>query len=375
MAMKRVKVGVVGCGNISEKYLRVAKKFQILEVVACSDLIMSRARARAKEFGVPRACVVKQLLADPEIEIVLNLTNPGAHCEVALAALKAGKNVYGEKPMAIRLEDGRRMLETARAKRLLIGGAPDTFLGAGIQTCRKLIDDGAIGEPVGATAFMLCPGHESWHPGPEFYYQVGGGPMFDMGPYYLTALITLLGPVRRVTGSARITFPQRTITSKPKYGKKIKVEVPTHVAGVLDFARGPVATIVVSFDVCAAFGISGGAQVPFVEVYGSEGTITVPDPNCFGGPVFLTKAVGEPRMVRLTRRYAEENRSIGLADLAYALRTGRPHRANGEMTYHVLEIMHAIHEASRTGKHVKIKSACKRPAPLPAGLREGILDK
>jgi predicted dehydrogenase len=368
MSTNRVTVGIVGCGNISGIYLKNCPTFENLTIAACADLDLDRARARAAEYGVPKACSVQELLADPEIDLVINLTIPQAHAEVALAALEAGKSVYNEKPLAVSRADGLRMLELARAKGLLVGGAPDTFLGGGLQTCRKLIDDGAIGEPVAATAFMLSPGHESWHPSPEFYYQVGGGPMFDMGPYYLTALVALLGPVRRVTGSARITRPERTITSQPKHGQTITVEVPTHVAGVLDFASGPVATIVTSFDVW-------GGMPPPIEVYGTAGSLVVPDPNGFGGPVLLRKA-GEREWseVPLTHGYTANSRGLGVADMAYALRSGRPHRASGELAYHVLDLMHAFHDASAEERHIAPQSSCARPAPLPVGLAQGTLD-
>jgi predicted dehydrogenase len=299
---------------------------------------------------------------------VLNLTIPRAHAEVGLAALNAGKNVYNEKPLAVRREDGQRMLETAKAKGLLVGGAPDTFLGAGIQTCRKLIDDGWIGEPVAATAFMVCHGHESWHPDPEFYYKVGGGPMFDMGPYYLTALVNLIGAVRCVSGSTRITFAERTITSQPKYGTKIEVEVPTHVAGLLDFANGAIGTIITSFDVWAG-------ELPRIEIYGSAGSLSVPDPNTFGGPVRIRRAGStEWSEVPLAFGYADNSRGLGVADMASALQAGRSHRASGALTYHVLDIMHAVHDSSRDGRRVELTSACERPAPLPLGLLEGQVD-
>jgi predicted dehydrogenase len=366
--MEKVKVGVVGCGNISSAYLRIAKWFEILDVVACADLIPERAQTQAEAYDVPRACTTEELLADPEIEIVLNLTTPNAHAEVALAALEAGKSVYNEKPLAIRREHAERMLKMAEEKGLRVGGAPDTFLGAGLQTCRRLIDEGAIGFPVAATAFMAGHGHESWHPDPEFYYQVGGGPMFDMGPYYLTALVSMLGPVKRVTGSTRISFPERTITSKPKYGNVIAVEVPTHIVGVLDFTSGAVGTIITSFDVWAH-------NLPRIEIYGSEGTLSVPDPNTFGGPVKVWKSETEAwEDVELVPGYPENSRSLGLADMAQAIRTGRPHRANGTMAYHVLDIMHAIHDASDADQHVLLSSTCVRPDPLPLDLPTGVLD-
>ena len=205
--MGKTQVGLIGTGTISAIYLKNRTRFETFEVAACADIDMDRARARAEEYGVPRACTVAELLADPEIAVVINLTVPQAHATVALATVRAGKSVYNEKPLTLSREEGRQLLDEAKANGVRVGCAPDTFLGAGLQTCRQLIDDGVIGEPVAATAFMLSHGPEGWHPNPEFYYQVGGGPMFDMGPYYLTALINLLGPVRRVSGSARATLP------------------------------------------------------------------------------------------------------------------------------------------------------------------------
>jgi predicted dehydrogenase len=353
-----VRVGLVGCGVISGIYLQNAKRFPILDVVACADLVPERAAARAAEYGVPRTASVDHLLADHEIELVLNLTIPVAHAEIALAAVEAGKSVYNEKPLTISLEDGRRLVDLAAAKGVRVGCAPDTFLGAGLQTCRKLIDDGAIGEPVAATASMLCHGHEHWHPDPAFYYQPGGGPLFDMGPYYLTALVSLLGPVRRVTGSARASFAQRTISSKPRAGEKIDVRVPTHAAAVLDFADGAIATFVTSFDVWA--------RENRIEIYGSEGTLAVPDPNTFGGPVLLRRSgAADWEDVPLTHDYADNSRGLGVADMAEAIRDGRPHRASGELALHVLETMHAVHTASEQGHHVELTSRVDRPSPLP----------
>lgn len=368
MSFKKAKVGVIGCGNISGIYFKNGKWLESIDIVACADLVPDRAKARAAEFSIPRACTVQELLADPDIEIVINLTIPIAHAEVAFAALEAGKCVYNEKPLAISREDGRKMLELAKSKGLLVGCAPDTFMGGGLQTCRKLIADGAIGEPVAVSAFMLCHGHESWHPDPEFYYKVGGGPMFDMGPYYITALVSLIGPIRRVTGSARITFPERIITSQPKNGTKIKVDVPTHVAGVMDFANGAIGTLVTSFDVWSN-------RMPNIEIYGAEGSLGVPDPNGFGGPVLLRRA-GEKEWsdVPLTHIYADNSRGIGVADMAYALRSGRPARASGQLAYHVLDVMHAFHDASHEGKHIELTSGY-RPAPLPVGLTHGKLDE
>jgi predicted dehydrogenase len=365
--MSSIKVGIIGCGNISPIYFKAGQTFEILEIVACADLDVERAQMRAQEFNIPKACSVPELLNDPEIEMVINLTVPNAHAEVHLMALAAGKHVYGEKPLAVKLEDGQKILALAREKGLRVGSAPDTFLGGGLQTCRKLIDEGWIGEPIGATAFMMKHGPESWHPNPDFFYQVGGGPMFDMGPYYLTALIHLMGPIRRVTGSARITFPERTVTNEKNYGAKIPVEIPTHVAGVFDFASGAIGTIITSFDVW-------GSQLPRIEIYGSSGTLIVPDPNTFGGPVFLKRQhYSDFVEIPLTHGFTENSRGLGAADMAHAIVSGRPHRANGEMAYHVLEVMHGFHIASEEGKHYEVKSTCEKPAPLPLDLPNNAL--
>jgi predicted dehydrogenase len=292
---------------------------------------------------------------------VINLTVPQAHGEIALAALESGKSVYNEKPLAISRDDARRMLDLARSKRLLVGCAPDTFLGAGLQTCRKLIDDGVIGEPVAALAVMQTHGPETWHPNPDFFYQPGAGPLFDMGPYYLTALIALLGSVRRVAGSARISFRERLITSQPHAGTYITVNTPTHISAVLDFAAGPVGTLVTSFDV-------HHSERFRLEIYGADGTLVLPDPNTFGGPVRVFSGRGaEWREQELTHQHTENSRSIGVLDMARALRTGESYRASGELAYHVLDIMHAIHESSAEGRHVELASSVDRPSALPIG--------
>ena len=369
MTDDRIKIGIVGCGNISGAYLNAAKTFEILDIVACADLILERARAKAQEHDVPQACTVDELLANPEIRIVVNLTVPRAHYEVAKASLAAGKSTYSEKPLCIAREEGMDLLETAKTNGLRIGCAPDTFLGGGIQTCRKLIDDGAIGEPVAATAFFTTRGHERWHPDPEFFYQLGGGPMFDMGPYYLTALVNLLGPVRRVAGMTKKTFQERIITSQPKHGQRIRVDVPTHVAGLLEFVNGAIVTLLTSFDIWAA-------HLPYIEIYGTEGSLGAPNPNIFGGPVCICRAwTKDWQEAPLTHGYTENFRGLGVADMACAMRSGRPHRACGELANHVLDVMLALHEASRESRHIEIKSSCSRPAPLPVGLREGELDE
>ena len=369
MTTPTTKIGIIGCGSISGIYLQADKAFDILETIACADLVLERARTQAAKYGIPRACSVDELLADPEIEIIANLTNPQAHFEVAMQVVAGGKSVHNEKPLTATRQQGRALLAAAREKGVRVGGAPDTFLGGGMQTCRKLIDDGLIGMPIAATAHMLCAGHESWHPNPGFYYQAGGGPLFDMGPYYLTALVNLMGAVRYASGSARITHSQRTITSQPLRGTRIDVETPTHVVGILEFASGALGTLITSFDVQAH-------ELPHIEIYGTEGTLSVPDPNQFGGPVRVRRAGDSGwRQAELTHGYTADSRGIAIADMAYALRSGRPHRASGELAYHILDIMHAILDAAETGARVELESTCQRPAPVPVGLRPGILEK
>lgn len=366
--MEKLKVGIIGTGNISGIYLQNGKRFESMEVVACADIDVDRAKAKAEEHGI-RGCTVDELLADPDIQMVINLTIPAAHATVGMKVLEAGKHVYGEKPLAVTREEGRQLLELAERKGLRVGSAPDTFLGGGIQTCIKLIEDGWIGTPIGVTAFMTGSGPENWHPNPEFFYEKGGGPMFDMGPYYLTAMIAMLGPIVRVTGSARISHPERTITSQPKFGKVMKVQTPTHIAGVIDFASGPVGTLLTSFDV------PGGSTLPRIEVYGDEGTLIVPDPNTFGGPVKVRRAGAEGwSEIPLTHGKSQNARGVGAADMAKAILTGRKHRATGAMAYHVLEAMHGFHDASEQGKHYLMQSTCEKPAPLPLGLADYALD-
>ncbi|MBA3710051.1 MAG: Gfo/Idh/MocA family oxidoreductase [Planctomycetes bacterium] len=363
-----MNVGIIGCGNISNAYFTACKRFTDLNLVACADIDLERAQAKAKEHGVGKACTVDQILGDKNIHVLVNLTIPKAHAEIDCKALEAGKHVFSEKPFALTRAEGEKVVSLAKARKLRVGCAPDTVLGAGIQTARKLIDDGAIGTPVAANAFMMCAGHESWHPSPEFYYQKGGGPMFDMGPYYLHALITLLGPVRRVTGSTRITQAERTITSQPKAGSKITVEVPTHISSVMDFANGTIGTLITSFDVKSH-------TLPCIEIYGSAGSMQVPDPNGTGGPVRIRRA-GEKEWqeIPLTHHYREGSRGLGVADLAHAVASGRKHRANEEIALHALDIMQAIHESSDGGKHVTLTSTCQRPQAMSTTVPEFTLD-
>ncbi len=367
---KPVRVGVIGCGNISGAYLGMSKNFPIVEMAACADLNMDVAKAKAEEFKIPRVVTVDELIADPSIEVILNLTVPKAHAPIALRALDAGKHTYAEKPFAVTREDGAAILKKAKEKKLLVGCAPDTFMGAGIQTARKVIDDGSIGKPVSFTAFMMSPGHESWHPSPEFYYEVGGGPMFDMGPYYVTALLNLLGPVKRLAALTSVAIPERTITSKPKFGKKVKVETPDHIAGSIEFQQGAVGTIITSF--ATHFAPVDGKN-PIV-IYGDKGTLLVPDPNGFGGPVKLRK-VGEPEYVEIPHIFSHKyERSVGLADMAYAIRSGRPFRANGEQAFAVLDLMQGFLDASNTGKVYTPVATYVRSAPMRTDLPFGTLE-
>lgn len=357
--MQTIKVGIIGCGNISNIYMENCNKFEVLDLIACADLDLDKARAQANKHHIPLVCTTEELLAHPDIQLVINLTIPAVHAEVSLQALEAGKHVYVEKPLALTLEQGRKVLDTASQKGLLVGSAPDTFLGAGIQTALKLISDGAIGRPVSATAFMMSRGHEHWHPDPEFYYAEGGGPMFDMGPYYLTALIQLLGPVRRVAGITSKALMERTITSQKKHGKSIPVDVPTHVAGTMEFNGGAVATLIMSFD------IFGGSTLPHIEIHGTEGSLLVPDPNGFGGKVMYRK-LGQEQWTEepLIQGYDGNSRGIGPADMADALLQKRKHRANGELAYHVLESMWAFHLSSDSGNYYDMKSTCEPAEPM-----------
>lgn len=366
--MEPVRVGIIGCGTISGIYLKNSALFESFEVIACADTLPERAVARAAEFGVAKACSVDDLLADPAVELVLNLTVPVAHADIALRAVAAGKSVYGEKPLTVTRTDGQRLLTQAAERGVRVGCAPDTFLGGGIQTCRKLIDDGWIGQPVAASAFFTSHGPEAWHPDPAFYFQPGAGPMFDMGPYYLTALVALLGPVRRIGGMAQASFPERVITSQAKYGERVPVTTPTHVTGTLEFASGALGTMLTSFDVW-------GSTLPRIEIYGSLGSLLVPDPNTFRGPVRVRRA-GETEWsdVPLTHGYTENSRGLGVADMAAALRSGRPHRASGALAYHVLDCMQAFLDAAAAGRHARVRSTCPRPAALPLGLRDGQID-
>lgn len=366
-AVAPLRIGIVGCGNISAAYLTNLTASEDVEVVACADEVLERARQRASEFGVPRACDTEGLLSDPEVELVVNLTVPTAHAEVSLAALKAGKHVHSEKPLATNREDGRQIIDAARRRGLTVSCAPDTFLGAGLQTCLWLLEQGEMGEPLAASAFMLQSGPENWHPNPAIFYGPGAGPLLDMGPYYLTALVCLLGPVRRVSGMSRILHPEVTIARGPMAGQTIMVTAPTFVAGLLEFEQGAQAVLLTSFGIA-------GHDLPAMQLYGTKAIVEVPDPNAFGGRVRVRPNSEDStwREVPLSRGPSESGRDLrglGVVDAARAIRSGSQPRASGELAFHVLDVMLSILESHEGGRPVRIASAVSRPALLPLDAR------
>lgn len=395
-----MNVAMVGVGAISGIYLKnITELFKEVKLVGLCDLIPERAE---KGLAFVREQIAKgircaepviyrdldELLADPQVDVILNLTRPYEHFEVTKKALLNGKHVYSEKPLAVDMEEADTLVALAKEKGLLIGGAPDTFLGAGIQTCRWLIDSGAIGEIVGANCAMICRGHETWHPDPEFYYKRGGGPMMDMGPYYITALVQLLGEAKYVMGMTKRTFDKRLITSKPHAGEVIDVDVDTHLTGSIAFTSGAIAQVVTTFDVHYT------SQARF-EVYGTEGTLVVPDPNTFGGPILLFRKedqipgpMVDPALIKaeemtpyrgyrqlpLMFDYRENSRALGLADMCKAIETGRAYRANSDLQRHVLEILTAFSDSSKQKKQIKLKTKYKRGVPMRNPSMRGILD-
>ncbi|WP_285250814.1 Gfo/Idh/MocA family oxidoreductase [Pseudarthrobacter sp. fls2-241-R2A-168] len=352
---KPLKVGIIGCGAIIAQYLTNFRKLQDLELVAVADLDPARAQAVAEQYDGVRAVSVDELLAADDVELVLNLTIPAAHAEVALKAIAAGKSVYGEKPLAATAAEARTVLEAAREAGVVVGCAPDTVLGTGIQTARKAIDDGLIGAPISASATMVTPGHERWHPNPDFYYQPGGGPLLDMGPYYVTALVTLLGPVVSVTGAASHTRSERTIGSGPRQGEKVPVAIDSHVTGVLTHASGALSTLFMSFDAVKS-------KSPNIEIHGEHGSLVVPDPNHFDGDVQLFSLGADAwETLPVSAGYVDSGRGFGIADLA-ATPEGAEPRAGGTLAFHVLEVMESVLESAHTGSSVRISSTVERPA-------------
>lgn len=364
-----MNIGIVGIGCISGIYLKnLHDTFHGLRLVAVCDLIKERAEKAQKEYNIPKLYdTMEELFADPEIDIVLNLTRPYQHYEVSKAALLAGKHVYSEKPLGADLAEGEELVALAAEKGLIIGGAPDTFMGASIQTCRKLIDDGLIGEVIGGRCAMASHGVETWHPDPDFFYQHGGGPLFDMGPYYITALINLLGGIKSVYGYAKTSYPTRLITAKPHEGEIIKVNTPTHIESFLTFDSGAVVSLLTSFDVY-------NTKQTNIEIYGTKGTLYVPDPNCFDGTVtFFNGETRQTEEYPLSFDYSENSRCLGLADMAKALESGRPSRTASKQTFHVLEAMASIMKSAEIGAPVALTSHFEREAPMDPSLPHGEL--
>ena len=365
-----MKIGILGCGHVSDRYFEGLALHDFLTVIACADLNRGRAEQKAAQHGVPRACAPEELLADADVDLVVNLTPPQAHAEVSLAAIEAGKHVWSEKPLATSLEDAREVVDAAARAGVRLGCAPDTFLGGGIQTAIKLVDDGWIGGTIaGGVAMVTEPGYETWHPDVASFYREGGGPVLDLGPYYVTALVATLGPVARVSSLTRATFAERTIGVGPRRGERIEVEVPTHVTGALEFESGPIVTLLMSWDVWAT-------HLPYLEIYGSDGSLSLANPDEFHG---------RPRLRRVGREELEQpppppgtvewsaipltqpgdvQRGIGIADIALAIRENRPHRASGELAYHVLEVLLALARRGDDDRVVATESRCERPAPL-----------
>lgn len=369
---KTLGVGVIGCGNISTAYFTLAPLFRGIEMRACADINMDAARARAKEFGL-RAETVEELLGDDAVDIVVNLTVPAVHYEVSRQALDAGKHVYSEKPFVLSVKEGLDLKKRAERKKLRVGSAPDTFLGGTHQLARHLIDSGKVGKITSGTCYVMSHGMEHWHPNPDFFFQPGAGPVLDVGPYYVSDLIQLIGPVSRVAAISSIPAKERTITSKPRAGEKIPVNTPTTIHAVLEFVDGAVVTLNASWDVWK----HGHAPI---ELYGEEGTIFVPDPNFFGGEVRYTKRgdavkklpkwdhpLAVPNQKHATGMMANY-RTAGLADMALAIMEGRPHRCSMEAALHAIEVMTGILKSGETGRFVAMQTTCERPAAL--GIRE-----
>ncbi|WP_028278973.1 Gfo/Idh/MocA family oxidoreductase [Arthrobacter sp. H5] len=357
---KPLNIGIIGCGAIIAQYLKTFPQLESVNLVAVADLDPLRAQAVADSQPGVRALSVDELLAGVDVDAVLNLTIPAAHAEVALRAIDAGKHVYGEKPLAATTEEAKQVLEAARAAGVRVGCAPDTVLGTGIQTARKAIDDGLIGVPISATATMVTPGHERWHPNPDFYYVPGGGPLLDMGPYYVTALVTLLGPVVSVIGVASHTRTSRTVGSGPRAGESVPVTTDTHVTGVLVHQSGALSTLVMSFDAV-------GTRSPNIEIHGENASLIVPDPNVFAGDVEICTLAERDagwKVLPVSAGYRDAGRGYGLADMADTP-AGEQHRANGDLAYHVLEVMESLLRSAASGVSVPVESRAARPSPVP----------
>lgn len=349
-------IAVVGCGNISNQYLKNLSQFPDVTVVFCADLDTERAEKQALAYGVPDHGTVEQALDHPGVDLVVNLTIPAAHAEVATAAIAGGKHVWNEKPLTLNVAAGRALLDQAASNGVRVGCAPDTVLGAGIQSSRRLIDSGGIGEPLSALTLLQGPGPQTWHPDPEFLFATGAGPLFDLGPYYLSVLATLFGPARRVAALGRRASDTRTVGSGPRAGTEFTVEVPTHVAALVDYAGGEAAQLLFSWD-------SPLARHGFVEITGTEATLAVPDPNRFDGDLKIRRA-GEDDWTVIGSTGAAAGRGSGVVDMVRAIRNNEPHRASGEMALHVLEVMSALDRSAVTASFETVETHFDLPAPL-----------
>lgn len=377
----KVTIGIIGCGNISDAYFKGAARSALIQVKACADLRLEAAQAKAALHGV-QAMSIAALLADPDISIVVNLTVPMAHATVSQQILNAGKHPYSEKPLAANFKDAAQTMALAQAKGLRVGCAPDTFMGASHQASRRAIDAGAIGKPVGGSVVVMSHGMESWHPNPEFFFKQGGGPVLDIGPYYITQLINLLGPVRRVAGIATIGNATRTVTSEPLNGSIIDVDVPTTVNGILEFTNGANVNLSASWDVWKHNRTSP------IEIYGTEGSLLGVDPNFFGNTPRVCKPNGDWQDVDIAAHpfgianremrngsMQADYRMVGLVDMAMAIKDSRPHRASGELALHVLEVLEAFEASSQCGQFVMMQTTCQRPDPVPLGQDESVFTK
>lgn len=370
-------IGIIGCGNISTAYLRLAPLFQGLEVRAVADMNPDAAQAQASAFGV-RAHTVEDLLGADDIDIVVNLTIPAAHFDVTRSILQAGKHAYSEKPIVLTQEQGEVLRALATENGLRVGSAPDTFLGGAHQAARAAIDAGQIGDVVAGTAHVMNHGMEHWHPNPDFFFQPGAGPMLDIGPYYVTNLVQLLGPVTRVAALTTTPSPTRTILSEPRKGEEIPVETPTNIHALLDFASGAAITLSTSWDVWTH-------RHGHMELYGTKGSMFLPDPNWFSGVVEVEDAAGgHASLDTSTHPFGVPNqdtdsdpkanyRMAGLADMAAGLRDGRPHRCSLELALHVVDIMTAVLDAGDRGEVVSLATTCTRPEPLGADAARALL--
>jgi predicted dehydrogenase len=354
------QVGIVGCGVISRAYAKNAAAFDSFEIVACADLDASRAEATAAEFTL-QALTVEELLRSGSIDVVLNLTPPAAHASVTRAALEARKHVYSEKPLAATVEEARQLAELAESYGLRLGCAPDIFLSGAYQKARSLLDDGSIGEPLAVSAAMLSGGQETWHPDPDIFFRDGAGPLLDMGPYYVTAIVSLLGPVRRVAGFASTFVRERTIEIGPRRGERFTTETPTHISSMLELGSGATAMLVATFE-------SPGHYASTMLVHGSEGELALPDPNGFDGQIRIRRRRGDWERVSYPSRGAGDARGLGLHDMVGAIVEGRAHRATAGLATHVVDVARSILDSCDSGSAVVIESTAERPDALPVAV-------